>query len=157
MRRTALAVLAACTLALAGCSNSGSNAADKPTATVTATPSPTRHNLDGCKALLEKNYEDGNIHDASDDVECRNLSSSEYQEAVKDVLSGHVGSIMSKAADDVLYDGVWDSLSASTQESTCHMLAGQGAESVGASLAPMVSDGSVDTTAMAKYFYDEKC
>lgn len=159
MRRTTPVVLLAVGLAIAGCSSPGAEGAKASSvpASVDASPSLSTDTLGACEAVLETNYEDGNVHNASGDPGCRNLTSAEYQKAVKDVLSKHVGDIVSSAADQALYDETWDSLDSDARRSTCDLLASNGPKAVGETLKSLVQDASVDTTAMAEYFYKKKC
>lgn len=153
MRRTTIALLAA-GLALTGCSNSSSRKADaKPS----PKPSATEYTLADCTALLEKNYQNGTMHNAKGEPQCRDLTQDQYGEAVKAVLKSHVDDIMGDAADKVQYDEVWDSLKPADQQSLCNTMNKTSPQAVGALLDAMVKDSAVDTTKMAQYFYDKKC
>lgn len=154
MRRTTTAVLLTACLALAGCSNSGSDKADaKPS----PKPSATAYTLADCRALLEKNYQNDTVHDAEGEPQCRDLTHAQYTEAVKVVLKSHVGDIMGNAADEATYDQVWDSLKPTDQGSLCDTMSKSSPQAVGALLDAMVKNSAVDTTKMAEYFYDKKC
>ncbi|TVZ96499.1 hypothetical protein [Streptomyces sp. BK340] len=154
MRHTTTAILLTVGLALAGCT---SGSASKPAAKPKATHTVTTYTFDDCKALLEKHYQAGNVHDAEAEPECRGLTHGQYTEAVKAVVMGHKDEIVADAKAKVMYDQVWDSLGTADQQSVCDTMDTSSPEAVGAMLDGMVDDPSVDTTKMAQYFYDEKC
>ncbi|WP_406723999.1 hypothetical protein WJ438_04115 [Streptomyces sp. GD-15H] len=158
MHRTSTAVILAATLALAGCSDSDIKADAKPSA-ISAVPSPSQtvYTIDDCKALMEEGYASGTPSDVSDEPECERLTEDEYVAAVGDVLKGHVDDIMADAADEAMYDEVWDTLDVENQQMLCDTMTDSSSETVGALLESMLDDPSVDADAMAQYYYDEKC
>ncbi|MGW0795926.1 hypothetical protein [Streptomyces sp. NPDC002692] len=158
MRHIAAALLAATLASATACSAGGDGGRpDAKRPAVTASPSETAYTKDDCTALLEKNFVDDNIHDASREEECRNLSRAEYQDSAKTVLLRHADEVRAKARDQVEYGEVWDALGKETQESTCDLLYDQGPLDVGKALEPVVDDPTIDTEKMAEYFYMEKC
>jgi hypothetical protein len=158
VRHTTTGLLLAACLTLAGCSSSATD--DKPAAKATATtptPSEAEFTAEDCKTLLEKNFAADANTDVSGEPECAGLARDEYVKAVGDVLTGHKDDILADAADEAVYDEAWDGLGADGQATTCSLLEADGPESVGILLSETVKDPSVDTDAMAKYFYAEKC
>lgn len=159
--RTALyaTALAATLLLMTSCSNSDDSAASAP-ATVapasTAAEEPA-YTAEDCKDLLEKNYAEDNVHDASDEAQCLGLSNDEYVTAVSDVLAGHKDDILASAANEVVYDAAWDSVDPDTQQLICDTMLEEGTEPVAGLLDITVEDPTVDTAEMAQYLFDSKC
>ena len=158
MRHTATALLAC--LLLAGAAGCGSSPDDKPDAkpkATTSAPSEAAFTAEDCKTLLEKNFAADANSDVSDSPECATLTNDEYVEAVGDVLTGHKDDILADVADEAVYDQAWEALDPEAQTTTCDLLEEDGPESVGVLLGETVTDPSIDTDAMAKYLYAEKC
>lgn len=151
--------LAATMLLLASCSDSNDSAA--PAATTSAPASTTAeepvYTAEDCKELLEKNYAEDNVHDASDEAPCIGLNNDEYVAAVGDVLANHKDDILTSAANEAVYDTAWDSVDPDTQQLICDTMIEEGIEPVAGLLDITVEDPSVDTSEMAQYLFDSKC
>ena len=160
MRRTATAITAlTALLALGACGSGGtdgSEADSKPTASTPETSS-NPYTIEDCKAILEESYSQDSPRDLSSEPECEGFTKDEYQEAVKDVLSGHVDEILDDAANETYYDEGWESLDAEGQQTTCELLKADGPDSVGLLLEESLEDPSLDGQKMAEYFLEEKC
>ncbi|MFC8360744.1 hypothetical protein ACFUIY_12825 [Streptomyces griseorubiginosus] len=160
-RTAALSItaLAAISLLMTGCSDSSGSATSAPTS---AAPAPTfsetpAYTAEDCKDLLEKNYTEDNVHDASDEAQCLSLSNDEYVAAVGDVLADHKDDILTSAANEVVYDAAWDSVDPDTQQLICDTMTEEGTEPVAGLLDITVEDPTVDTSEMAQYLFDTKC
>jgi len=161
MRHTTATLLAALLLGAAvGCGSSSSDDAKPATKSIpsaTPIPSQTAFTIDDCKALLEKNFAADANTDVSAEEECASLTRDEYVQAVGDVLTGHKDDILADAAAEAVYDDAWEALGSEGQTTTCDLLEADGPESVGILLGESVTDPSIDTDAMAKYLFAEKC
>ncbi|MFC6066492.1 hypothetical protein [Streptomyces ochraceiscleroticus] len=144
----------AATLLLAGC-----NSTDSGGESVSPSASATRtYDAFDCRALLERNYENDEVRDASDDSECEGLTSNEYTEVVKDVITGHKDEILDRARDETVWDEAWEGTAPSQQTLVCDRLAEDGATVVGDEMADAAGDeASGEEVEMAQYFLDEKC
>ncbi|MFF5517078.1 DUF1587 domain-containing protein [Streptomyces coeruleorubidus] len=151
-RYTAFALFSVAGLALTCCSSNS-----EPPGTAAPSPSVTAYTIKDCKALLEKNLTGDNVHDVSQYDQCKHLTRDEYLSAVRDVLSANVDDIMQDAADEAVYDEIWDGFGTSGQQSVCDLLVDNGHIEVGEELDALVGGASVDTTKMAEYFYEDKC
>ncbi|MEU2995827.1 hypothetical protein [Streptomyces sp. NPDC001758] len=151
--------LAATMLLLASCSDSNDSAA--PAATTSAPASTTAeepvYTAEDCKELLEKNYAEDNVHDASDEAQCVDLSNDEYVAAASDVIAGHKDDILADAANEVAYDAAWDSIDVDTQQLICDTMIEEGPEPVAGLLDITSEDPNIDTAEMAQYLFDTKC
>ena len=163
MRRTATAITALTALfALGACGSSGtsnatgSKADNKPAASAPET-SKNPYTIENCKAILEESYTEGSPRDLSSEPECAGFTKDEYEEAVKDVLSGHVDDILEDAEAETYYDEGWDSLDAEGQQTTCELLRTDGPDAVGLLLEESLDDPSLDGQKMAEYLLNEKC
>jgi len=156
MRRATTITLLA-TLLLAGCSTkSGETKADpKPSAT-SPSASPTYDEYD-CRAVLERNYEQDNIHDASGEPECSSLTHDEYLDVVKKVLAGRKDEILEDAEQHVTWDEAWKGTDAEQQDVVCDRLREDGPEVVGVEMAESSGDDEAEQVEMAQYLLDEKC
>jgi hypothetical protein len=163
MRRTATAITALTALLALGACASGDTDTDRGSATAskpaTSTPetSSNPYTIENCKAILEESYSEDNPRDLSSEPECAGFTKDEYQEAVKDVLSGHVDEILDDAANETYYDKGWESLDTEGQQTTCELLEVDGPDSVGLLLEESLEDPSLDGQKMAEYFLEEKC
>ncbi|WP_420032246.1 hypothetical protein ACN2WE_05130 [Streptomyces sp. cg28] len=155
MRRTIIAATAITLLALAGCGKAPEAPAEAAPAT-TASVEPTYDKYD-CQALLERNYDDDNVHDASDEAECNSLSRDEYVDAVKKVITGRKDEILVTAANEDAWDVAWDETSADQQQTVCDRLVDDGPEVVGKEMADSTGDDETEQIAMARYILNDKC
>ncbi|MER5917679.1 hypothetical protein ABT124_47110 [Streptomyces sp. NPDC001982] len=163
MRHTTTVLIALAALAaLAGCSNSSSSdasdskAASPARATITTSAAP-EYTIEDCKAALEQDYAEDNVHDASDEAECKGLTHDEYLEAASGVLVGHRDDILADAAVEAVYDEAWDAVDPDTQQVIFDSMAEEGTEPVARVLDVTITDASIDTEDMAQYLYDKKC
>ncbi|WP_406515552.1 hypothetical protein OH809_24785 [Streptomyces sp. NBC_00873] len=148
MRRTTTALIATAMLAaLAGCSSSSDDktTAASPATTVTAS-TEQEHTIDDCVAVIEQDYAQDNLHDASDEAECIGLTEDEYTDAVAEVIGGHKDEILDDAANETAWDTAWDEMDADAQADICSAL--------------QIDDPAVAellTEEQAQYFLDNKC
>jgi hypothetical protein len=157
MNRAVTVLLAAVLLAgggTVGCSAGGTTDAKASTA---PTPTDTGYTAEDCKDLLELNLEADAASDISGEPRCVDLTHDEYVQLVGEVLAEHKDEILADAADEAIYDDAWDGLDADAQADTCGLLRDEGSEAIGIMLDAMMDDPSIDTKAMAKYFFMEKC
>ncbi|MFE4671103.1 hypothetical protein [Streptomyces sp. NPDC056723] len=159
MHRTVIitATLAA-TLLLASCGSNGSDGKpdSKPAAT-SAAPAKPAYGLSDCRDLLEQNYTDENVHDASKEPECEGLTRKQYLSAVKDVLAGHKDDILERSAKEIAWDSAWEQTNSEQQDLVCERLKEDGAEVVGKEMADSTGDDVDEQVDMAQYLLDEKC
>ncbi|MFB6678703.1 hypothetical protein ACFCWG_41070 [Streptomyces sp. NPDC056390] len=159
MHRTAIITATlATTLLLASCGSNGSDgkADSKPAATSTA-PAKPGYDLSDCKDLLEQNYTDENVHDASSEPECKGLTRRQYLSAVKDVLTGHKDDILERSAKEVTWDSAWEQTDSDQQNLVCERLQEDGADVVGKEMADSTGGDIDEQVDMAQYLLDEKC
>lgn len=158
MRRTIAATSAlAAGLLLGACGGDTTpEAKPKATATKTASAAPTYDEYD-CRALLERNYDDDNVHDSSGEPECESLTRDEYVDAVKKVLTGRKDEIMEDAAQQTVWDQAWDETAAEQQSVVCDRLVTDGPETVGKEIAESSGDDEAEQIEMAEYLLAEKC
>ena len=157
MRRAILPAAAIALLAITGCVGSSEPAAQpKPKAATVTTAAPTYDAYD-CRALLERNYDDDTVHDASDEPECESLTRAEYVDAVKKVITGRKDEILDTAADEVAWDAAWEQTDPDQQDTVCDRLIADGPEVVGAEMAGSTGDEDNDQIAMSRYILKEKC
>lgn len=158
MRRSAIplaAMLLAVTTACAGAP--ADDEASKPKKPSSAAPSPTYDRYD-CKALLERNYDEDNIHDVSGSPKCVDLPRDEYVELVGEVLKAHADDILEDAGQHTVWDEAWDGTDTDQQDVVCDRLRQDGALVVGQEMAEQSDDtDAADQIEMAQYFLDEKC
>jgi hypothetical protein len=159
MRRTIAAAAAVLALtATAGCGggNTGKPAAasTKPTPVITAEPSYDVHD---CQALLERNYDEGNVHDASSEPQCGSLTHDEYIGIAKKVITGHKDDILDTAANQDDWDTAWEQTDAEQQNLVCDRLNEDGATVVGKEMADSTGDDETEQINMARYLLTEKC
>lgn len=158
MHRTAVitATLVA-TLALASCSNSPDGTAGSKPATTSAAPAKPSYDLSDCRDLLEQDYTDENVHDASKEPECKGLTRKQYLGAVKDVLAGHKDDILERSAKEVGWDSAWEQTDSDQQDLVCERLKDDGADVVGKEMADATGEDVDEQVDMAQYLLDEKC
>lgn len=159
MRRAILPAAAIALLALAGCGNSGSGgdkpaAAPKATAVITAEPSYDAYD---CQALLERNYDEGNVHDASGEPQCAHLAHDEYTDIVKKVITGRKDDILDTVANQDDWDAAWEQTDTDQQDLVCDRLREDGATVVGKEMADTSGDDETEQINMARYLLTEKC
>lgn len=147
------AVNVALLLALAGCSNEGSNSPKPP-----PTPTARAYDVHDCRALLERDYEADALRDASEESECQGLTRDEYVETVGEVISGHKDDILDQAAKEFVWDEAWDGTDTAQRQLVCERLVEDGAITVGQEMMETAADAPDGTEVdMAQYFLDEKC
>ncbi|MFE2303925.1 hypothetical protein ACFXAW_37690 [Streptomyces sp. NPDC059445] len=157
MNSAVTALLAAVLLAgggTVGCTAGGAADAKARTA---PTSTDTGYTAADCKELMELNLEADAASDVSGEPRCIDLTRDEYVKLVGEVLAEHKDEILADAADKAIYDDAWNGLDAENQSYTCGLLREEGSETVGTILDALVDDPSIDTKAMAKYFFMEKC
>ncbi|KND29928.1 hypothetical protein [Streptomyces stelliscabiei] len=160
MRRTATAIAAlAALLALGACGSGGTDTSKADTEPTASTPETSKnpYTIENCKAILEESYTEDSPRDLSSEPECAGFTNDEYQQAVKDVLAGHVDDILDDAATESYYDEGWESLDADGQQTTCELLKSDGPDAVGDLLDSLLDDPSLDGQEMAEYLLAEKC
>ncbi|XIG78742.1 hypothetical protein C1N81_39680 [Streptomyces sp. SGAir0957] len=149
----------AAALAITGC-GSDSSTDDKPAAEPEATPVITAepsYDAYDCQALLERNYDDGDVHDASSEPQCGSLTRDEYTDAVKKVITGRKDEILDTAANQDNWDEAWDQTDADQQNLVCDRLHEDGATVVGKEMADSTGDDEDEQILMARYLLTEKC
>lgn len=157
--RTAAALLAAGLLALTGCGND-SNTASKESSSppAAASDAPTeQYDVHDCRALLERNYDANNVYDASSDLECSDLTESEYREVVGDVLTGRKDEIIEDATNEMAWDAAWKATDKKQQAVVCDRLSTDGSVIVGQEMMDAADDPTGDEIDMVQYFHDKKC
>ncbi|MEU9141020.1 hypothetical protein AB0D33_34570 [Streptomyces sp. NPDC048404] len=158
MHRAIAALLCAVLIAgggAVGCATDGG--ANDVKASTTPTPTDTGFTAENCEELLELNFQADSAIDVSREPRCVGLTHDEYSKAVGEMLASHKYEIFADAADEAIYDDAWDGLDVDAQTDTCSLLREEGSETVGIILEAMLDDPSIDTKAMAKYFFMEKC
>ena len=95
--RTTLAAALLTLAALAtGCSSDSSSEDSKPTPAKPSTTAKTYTYAD-CVDLLEYDFQEDDLQDASDDPECSHLTRARYLDAVGEVLAAHKDEIVDSA------------------------------------------------------------
>ncbi|MGN2366691.1 hypothetical protein [Streptomyces luridiscabiei] len=159
IRTILTAIGATLLLAVAACgspSNSTIGAASSPTAA--SSPSPSKeYDVHDCRALLERNYEAGNVYDATGDAECADLTQDEYAEAVGNVIKGRKDEIIQESVNETAWDTAWDATDAAQQAVVCDRLDVDGAVVVGQEMMNDATEPSGLEIKMAQYFLEEKC
>lgn len=156
MRGTATVVFAALLLAT-GCNGAGADKTAEPKKSVVKTSAKPTYDKHDCRALLERNYDADNTHDAGDEPECEALTRDEYLDVVKSVLTGRKDEILEDAEQHITWDEAWKGTDADQQETVCDRLKEDGAEVVGAEMAEESGDDEAEQVEMAEYLLDEKC
>lgn len=157
MRWTILPAAAIALLAITGCSSEPApkvKPQPEPATVVTESPS---YDVYDCRALLERNYDDDTVHDASDEPECEALTHDEYIEAVKAVLTGRKDEILDTAANQDAWDEAWNQTNSGQQDIVCERLHDDGAVVVGKEMADSSGDDETEQINMARYLLKEKC
>lgn len=152
-RIVAMACGLAAALLVAGCS-SQENAPKPPASKAEAKQT---YGLADCTALLERNYQDKEGHDASGEPACKGLTRKEYLGAVKDVLARHKDDILKRSAQEVAWDSAWEQTKSDQQDLVCERLKDDGAAVVGQEMADATGNDVDEQTDMAQYLLDEKC
>lgn len=156
MRRTTTAVFAALLLAT-GCTGADADTKAEPKKPAVKTSTKPAYDKHDCRALLERNYDADNTHDAGDEPECEALARDEYLDVVKSVLAGRKDEILEDAEQHITWDKAWEGTDADQQETVCDRLEEDGAEVVGAEMAESSGNDEEEQVEMAKYLLDEKC
>ncbi|MFC9244591.1 hypothetical protein ACFT7S_11340 [Streptomyces sp. NPDC057136] len=152
---TAVLMLAA----LAGCGSAGdateTNA--KPSARSSPTATPT-FDVHDCRALLDRDYDNDSLRDASGEPECAHLTHDEYLEVVKKTLTGRKDEILEDSAQHVVWDEAWEETDLERQQMVCERLLADGVEVVSQEMIDAAGDDfSGDEVEMSQYYLDEKC
>ncbi|MGW2837321.1 hypothetical protein ACWCWD_06370 [Streptomyces sp. NPDC001493] len=156
-RRIATTLIAAGLLAtLTACSSSDTASARATTPTATTASPAAEYDANDCKALLERNYTDEEVHDASGDPECADLTHDEYVAAASEVVAAHKDDFLDQATNEVAWDSAWDQTPAEQQQVICDRVAMDGADAVALEMAAAGSP-SGDEAEMLQYFADKKC
>jgi hypothetical protein len=153
-----LLVAAALTLALAGCSDSGSDTGSSSGSDAGAQPSSTqsqagspRPPLTGtasdCVGAIEKRYKSGAFKDASADPACKDLSGEQYTHFVGLVLLAHKDPELQNNDGTNAWDAAWDNMGSDTRGDLCEMLKREGPDGA----APVISK------AQGQHLLDAKC
>ncbi|WP_326739135.1 hypothetical protein [Streptomyces sp. NBC_01022] len=156
MRTTTAAALIAATLLTTLTACSGSDAAAPAAPSISTSPTATYTATD-CKALLERNYVDGKVHDASGDPECAGLSHEEYVATASEVVTSHKDDILDQATNEVAWDSAWNQTPKDQRQVVCDRIDADGAEAVGQEMADAAASPTGTETEMLQYFADEKC
>lgn len=156
MRRTTTIAFTALLFAT-GCTSAGADKTAEPKMPAVATSAKPAYDKHDCRALLERNYDADNAHDANDEPECEALTRDEYLDIVKSVLGGRKDEILEDAEQHITWDEAWEQTDADQQETVCERLLEDGAEVVGAEMAEESGDDEAEQVEMAEYLLDEKC
>ncbi|MFD5656937.1 hypothetical protein [Streptomyces hirsutus] len=155
MRRTVIAATALLLAATAACSSPETKASTPSPTTASAEPTYDEHD---CRALLERTYDEDNVHDVSSSPVCAGLTRDEYVDVVGDVMRGRADEILADAGQHVVWDEAWDATDADQQELVCDRLQQDGAETVGQEMADETGDAdATEEVEMTEYFLEEKC
>jgi hypothetical protein len=141
---------------LTACSSSDSGG-DKPTPTVTASPTAKAYTYDDCVELLEYDLEKGEPQDASGDPECAHLSKADYDKAVSEVLLANKDDIQERAHREITWDVAWNELTPAKAASVCDLIDQVGIEEVADQLRNSGAQPNGHESEMAEYYRDEKC
>ncbi|MEV7054118.1 hypothetical protein AB0N95_01435 [Streptomyces microflavus] len=157
--RIAIAAVAVTLATVAGCGTRG-DATDvnaKPSGTNSPAAAPS-YDVHDCRALLERNYDDDALRDASGDPECAHLARGGYLEVVKEVLTGRTDEILEDSVQHVTWDEAWYGTGVEQQQVVCRRLTEDGVETVAREMIDAAGDDSAgDEVEMSQYFFDEKC